>query len=55
MIKYKAELAQTFYKIFKKTKAHIFILDTKLQIDKNYKLKIRYKGFKSFQTLVTIK
>ena len=45
---------QSFYKTFKKVEAHIFMLDTKLQIDKKHDQKVEYKVFKSFQTLVTI-
>ena len=52
MIEYRAELAQSLYKAFKKAKAYILVLDAKLQMDKEHDLKVGYKAFKSFQTLV---
>ena len=47
MIEYKTKLMQSFYRTFKKTKAQIFILDAKLQIDQKHDLKVGYKAFKS--------
>lgn len=52
MIKYKAKPMQSLYKVFKKTEVHILVLEIKLQIDKEYDLKVGYKVFKSSQTLV---
>ena len=52
MIKYRAEPAQSLYKVFKKVEVHILVLDSKLQMDKEHDLKVEYKAFKSFQTLV---
>lgn len=54
IIQYKAKPVQSFYKIFKKAKVLIFVLDAKLQIDKESDLKVGYKVFRSSQTLVMI-
>ena len=48
MMEYGAELAQSLYKAFKKAKAYILVLDTKLQIDKEHDQKVGYEAFKSF-------
>ena len=52
MIEYRAEPAQSLYKVFKKAETHILVLDAKLQIDKKHNLKVEYEVFKFFQTLV---
>ena len=44
MIKYRTEPAQNLYGAFKKTKAHILVLDTKLQMDKEHDLKMGYEA-----------
>lgn len=55
MIKNRNKLAQSLYEVFKKAEAHILILDTKLQIDKEHDFKVRYKAFNFFQTLIAVK
>ena len=55
MIEYRAELAQSLYGAFKKTKAHILVFDAKLQMDKKHDLKVGYEAFNSFQALVAVK
>ena len=54
IIEYKAKPVRSFYKVFKKAETHILVLDTKLPMDKEHDLNVRYKAFKSFQTLVAV-
>lgn len=42
MIEYKAKLMQNLYKVFKKPKTHILIIDIKLSIDEKFDLKVGY-------------
>ena len=42
MIEYKTKLMQNLYKVFKKPKTQIFIIDAKVQIDKKHVLKVEY-------------
>ena len=52
IIEYSADQAQRLYEILKKVQAHILILDTKLQMDKEYDLRVGYEAFRSFQTSI---
>lgn len=54
MIEYRTEPARSLYKAFKKAEAHILVLDTKLQIDKEPNLNMGYEAFKSFETLIAV-
>lgn len=53
MIEYRADLMRSLYEVFQKAKIYLNILNAKVEMQKELKLKSGYKAFKSFQTKVT--
>lgn len=55
MIEYKVNLNCSLYRLFKKAEIYLNILNAKVQIKKELKLKSEYKAFKSIQATLTPK